>query len=332
MNRMKEMFPVKLIVDRAFLGWRLDKYLHSQFPEKSRTFIQMVIKKGGVLVNGQWEKPSYKISPGENIVITFPKPVPLEILPENIPLEIIYEDTDLIVINKPPGMVIHPGAGNRSGTLVNALLYHFKELSKIGGVTRPGIVHRLDKDTSGVLVVAKNDEVHRKLSEQFSKKIAHREYLALVWHQVENQEGKIETFLNRSKRDRKLFSVTSTGKKAITKYEVVETFRFLTLLRLNLLTGRTHQIRIHLSYIHHPVFGDPQYHGRLKQLRQLKRHEDRLLAKKLLSIIDRQALHAQKLGFIHPTTGEKLSFKSPLPDDFKTVLSVLRKIENKREF
>ena len=314
---------IKYTVDADETGLRLDKFLHDHLPEHSRTYHQKLIDNRYVTVNGQFVKPSYKISKDETVQIELPEAEATTIEPENIPLSIVYEDHDLIVIDKPAGLVVHPGAGIRSGTLVNALLYHCQDLSGVGGRLRPGIVHRLDKNTSGLLVAAKNDKAHLQLSHQLSLRTMTRRYQALVWFLLDPPKGMIETHLARSKRDRTTFTVAEQGKKAVTSYEVRKYFRFLSLLDVQLGTGRTHQIRIHLNYIQHPVFGDPEYHGRNKQIGQLKHSADRLLAQHLLSLISRQALHAVELSFILPSDSTEMNFKSPLPADFQKILNEL---------
>jgi len=328
---MNKPQQIELTVTPSNQHLRLDKFLQLSFPDRSRSYWQKLIELGMVKVNGEIVRSAYRVSAGETVQVTIPPPQETEILPEDIPLDIIFEDEHLLVVNKPAGMVVHPGAGVRQGTLVNALLYHCKNLSGVGGRLRPGIVHRLDKDTSGLLVVAKNDVAHLSLSQQFAEKTAYREYLALVWHPFQSEEGNIETRLNRSKRDRKLFAVAKEGKTAITRYQVERRYRFLTLVRVWLKTGRTHQIRVHFSHIHHPVFGDPQYHGRLKQIAQLSGKADRELAQKLLQVMPRQALHARKLAFVHPVSKEKMQFQAPLPDDFKKVLAALQEWEASQE-
>lgn len=310
-------------VNRDEEALRVDKFLYNQLPRYSRTFFQKLIDNGQVTVNGASVKSSFKVSSGDVIRLEIPPPVETGIEAENIPLKIIYQDKDIIVIDKPAGMVVHPGAGVKSGTLVNALLYHCKDLSGIGGRLRPGIVHRLDKNTSGVLVVAKNDQAHIHLAKQLQERSMGREYTALVWHNLPDDQGEIDTTLNRSKKDRKKFTVTRQGRRAVTHFRVIRRFGFLTLMRIRLETGRTHQIRVHLNHIHHPVFGDPDYNGRTKQLSQVGKQSDRLLAKELLGNIDRQALHAGYLKLMHPSSGELLEFESPLPDDISTVLNKL---------
>jgi 23S rRNA pseudouridine1911/1915/1917 synthase len=312
-------------VDVSAQGTRLDKYLFQNFPKYSRTYWQKLIEQKTVLVNGEPVKPSHKLSMGELIQAIIPEALKTEIIPQNIHLKIVYEDSDIIVINKPAGLIVHPGAGIRSGTLVNALLYHCKDLSGVGGRLRPGIVHRLDKNTSGLIVAAKNDNAHLKLTGQLQIKSMLRKYCALVWFSISEKEGKIDTFLSRSKRNRKIFVVSETGKKAITHFKVLKNYRFLSLLELQLETGRTHQIRSHLNFIHHPVFGDPEYNGRLKQLNQLHSGKDKLLAKELLGIINRQSLHAIQLRFNHPKTDDSLTFNSDLPDDMQTIIEYLEK-------
>lgn len=306
-------------------GHRLDKVLSEILPDFSRSFLQKLIIDGQVKVDGRAAKPAYRVSAGQHIRITIPPPRETEIIPEKIPLSILYEDNYLLVVDKPAGMVVHPGAGIHRGTLINALMYHCPHLSGIGGRLRPGIVHRLDKNTSGLLVVAKDDKTHLGLSRQFASKTAGREYRALVWHPFKESEGTIETFLNRSKRDRTLYAVAETGRKAVTHYLVERQYRFLAYLRIQLKTGRTHQIRVHMNHIHHPVFGDPDYHGREGQLNQLSRQADRQAAKKLLGKMPRQALHASQLTFRHPITGDVLTFRSDLPADMAALLRELDK-------
>lgn len=277
-------------------------------------------------LNGNIIKPSHPVEEGDLITVEIPPSEQTEIVPENIPLDILYEDESLLVVNKPAGLVVHPGAGVRSGTLVNALLHHCQDLSGVGGRLRPGIVHRLDKDTSGILVVAKDDLAHHYLQKQFAEKTARREYRALVWRQVDAPKGQIDTFLNRSKSDRKKFAVSASGKPALTFYEVEKRYPFLTLLRVWLKTGRSHQIRVHLKHINHPVFGDPDYGGRNKQIKQISHLPHRQIALNLLNLIDRQALHAFQLEFEHPTKKEWMQFSAPLPADFQNVLNELESV------
>lgn len=304
---------------------RLDVFLTHSIENSTRTKVQNLIKKEFVLVNGKVVKPSYQLIPGDIVEIRIPvKPRPAQTLPEPIPIDIIYEDDDIIIVNKPAGMVVHPALGNYTGTLVNALLYHTKNLSRSNDVERAGIVHRIDKNTSGLLVVAKNDVAHYKLAKQFASHSIDREYWAIVWGHFKSPEGIIETKIGRSKSDRKKFAVVEDGKEAITHYYVLEEFEYLTLVRLKLKTGRTHQIRVHLSHINHPVFGDPTYGGR-------KIHYSNITSRikqeveNFLELIKRQALHAKTLGFIHPSTNQFVQFDSDLPDDMKILLERLRK-------
>ena len=302
---------------------RIDTFLTRELPGFSRNQVQVMIREGEIRVNGLSVKTNHLIRPGETVTIRFPHPPAPGLTPEAIPLNIVYEDDYLIVINKPAGMVVHPAHGHRSGTLVNALLYHCDQLSSINDPVRPGIVHRLDKDTSGLLLAVKNDRVHRSLAAQFFDKRVDRQYQAIVWRHFKKRSGTIETLLNRSTRDRKIFTVAKEGKRAVTHFEVEETFDFLTRVRLRLETGRTHQIRVHLSYLGNPVFGDQVYGGRSRPMGGLNR-ERAAFASRLLEMMPRQALHAQTLGFRHPATGERLFFTSELPLDMQNVLDVLR--------
>lgn len=305
---------------------RLDQYLTHHVENATRSKVQKAIDAGLVLVNGKTAKRSYAVCGGEDIEITIPKPPPPDVVPENILLEILYEDESLLVVNKPAGMVTHPAYGNYSGTLVNALLYHCnKHLSTVNDSTRPGIVHRLDKDTSGLMVVAKNDEVHAHLAAQFSRRTIEREYWSIVWGRFDrNKSGLIEAALGRSSSDRKKISVSSSGKAALTEYTVLEEFEYLSLVRLHLRTGRTHQIRVHLHHIGHPVFGDPMYGGRRIAWggTEKKKKEE---VQRLLTLINRQALHAKTIGFVHPVTKETMRFDSSLPADMASLLELLRK-------
>ncbi|MBN2093467.1 RluA family pseudouridine synthase [candidate division KSB1 bacterium] len=304
---------------------RLDIFLTRESSEFSRSQIQKMIKDGQVTINGKIIKPNYQIHPGDKIELHIPKPQKSIHEPENIPLDILYEDENLIIINKPAGMVVHPAYGNYQGTLVNALLYHSKNLSTLNSTERPGIVHRLDKNTSGLLVVAKDDFTHRHLSDQFANRTMEREYRAIVWGQPKPDKGEIRTFLDRNPNDRTRMYVpkNETGKLAITQYEIIEKFHLFSLLRLNLKTGRTHQIRVHLHHIGHPVLGDNVYDGRLKHTIPLNQ-ADRQFAISLLKIIPYQALHALTLGFLHPVKNEFMRFQSDLPPQFSAVLNQIR--------
>ncbi len=320
-----ESLPRQTIVVAAHQSkTRLDIYLTHQIEHATRTKVRKAILAGFVLVNGKKVKPSHPISPDEIIEITFPRPKRPDAQPENIPLDIVYEDDSLLIVNKPAGMVTHPAYGHYAGTLVNALLYYCKSLSTVNTELRPGIVHRLDKDTSGLLVVAKNDRVHHILSGQFSKRTIDREYWAIVWGAFKSKRGTIEADLGRSKRDRKKVAVQEGGKHAVTTYEVIETLGHLTLLRIRLKTGRTHQIRVHLAHIGHPVFGDPTYGGRSATWGGLSGKKMQS-ARRMLQQMNRQALHAKTLGFDHPETRERVQFDSDLPKDFESLLAELRR-------
>jgi 23S rRNA pseudouridine1911/1915/1917 synthase len=263
------------------------------------------------------------VSPGDTVHITLPRQPPQDAQPENIPIDILYEDDDIMIVNKPAGMVTHPAHGNYTGTLVNALLYHCNRLSTLNDPTRPGIVHRLDKDTSGLMVAVKTETAHARIAQQFAERTVQREYQAIVWGVFKRSHGTIEAMLGRSKSDRKKMAVVADGKRAVTEYEVIERFPYLALVRLKLHTGRTHQIRVHLAHIHHPVFGDPVYNGRhIIAGPATQRHK--IEVQNLLSLMNRQALHARTIGFIHPTTSKEVFFESPLPTDMVDVLARLR--------
>jgi 23S rRNA pseudouridine1911/1915/1917 synthase len=299
---------VHTLTVNANAGKRLDAWLSQELAEISRTYIQKLIEGGRVQVNGRTVPANYKVKAGDVLTVLIPAPAALEVKAEKIPLDIIYEDQDVLVINKPQGMVVHPAHGNYEGTLVNALLAHCPDLSGIGGVSRPGIVHRIDKDTSGLLMVAKNDLAHQGLTEQIKEHSVIRRYLALVHGQIQEPAGRIETPVGRHPHDRKKMAVVVMGGKlAITHYRVLERFRDYTLIEARLETGRTHQIRVHLAYLGHPVAGDPVYGYRRPHLG-----------------LTGQALHAGVLGFKHPRTGEELLFSVPAPPYFQQILEELR--------
>lgn len=279
---------------------RLDLYLAKELDEISRTYIQNLIKDGRVLVSGQKKKPRYLIKEGDLISVELPDPKELEIIAENIYIDIVYEDKDIVIVNKGQDMVVHPAPGNYTGTLVNALLYHVRDLSSINGIIRPGIIHRLDKDTSGLLVIAKNDYSHKFISDQFKSRTVKREYIALVDGKLKNSRGIINEPIGRNPNDRKKMVVTNlNSKEAITEYRVIQYFNNYTLVNLVLRTGRTHQIRVHLQHINHSIVGDPTY-GKPKNKFGLKG----------------QLLHASKLGFLHPKTKNYIEFNTKLPDRF----------------
>jgi len=308
---------------------RLDIFLTNCIENATRSKVQKLIEANHVTVNGRYVKPSYQVQPSDIVDAVVPiSPRPEFAEPEEIPLNIVFEDDYLIIVNKPPGMVAHPAYSNYTGTLVNALLHHTRKLSSINShvneLARPGIVHRIDKDTSGLLVVAKDDWTHAKIAEQFSKHNIEREYWAVTWGLFKEPKGEIDFNLTRSKSDRKKFTISKTeGKTAFTYYEVLQEFEFTTLLKLNLKTGRTHQIRVHLSGINHPVFGDEIYGGR-KIIYGSEQPKIKARVQNLLEIMPRQALHAKTLGFIHPHTKEKVRFDSDLPNDMKELIAKLR--------
>lgn len=294
---------MELIIKES--GIRLDKAL-ADLTELSRSQANEAIKNGNILVNGKAVKAKYSVKEGDLVTYDLPKPEVLEYEAEDIPLDIVYEDDDVAVVNKPQGMVVHPSVGHTSGTLVNALMYHIHDLSSINGVVRPGIVHRIDKDTSGLLMIAKNDRAHQALAEELKDKKSLRKYLAIVHGNISNDRGVIEAPIGRSEKDRKKQAVTAKGKPAVTHFKVLERFGNYTLVELTLETGRTHQIRVHMAYIGHPVAGDPLY-GPRKTLKG-----------------NGQFLHAQTLGFTHPTTGESLRFSVEPPAIFQETLENLR--------
>jgi 23S rRNA pseudouridine1911/1915/1917 synthase len=270
--------------------------------------MQKLLDEGRAVKGAKVIKSNYKLKLGDEIIVTLPEPQPLDVQPENIPLDIIYEDEDVVVVNKARGMVVHPAAGNYSGTLVNALLYHCKNLSGINGVIRPGIVHRLDKDTSGIMICAKNDAAHVSLSEQIQSKTAQRTYLAVVRGNIKTDSGVIETQIARDKDDRKKMAVVKEGgRNAVTEYEVVERFGKYTIVKCKLKTGRTHQIRVHMEYLGYPLVGDPKYSPM-----------------KTPFSINGQALHSLTLAFDHPRTGERMEFEAKLPEDLHKVVTRLR--------
>ncbi len=287
---------------------RIDLYLTQQIDEISRSYIQKLIKQGLVTVNNKKIKPKYNVNQGDVIKVKFPKPRKLKIEPEHIPIEIIYEDEDVAVVNKPKGMVVHPAPGNYTGTLVNALLYNLSNLSSINGVIRPGIVHRIDKDTTGLLMIAKNNKAHNCLASQLKEHSITRKYMCVVEGNIKEDKGTIDAPIGRHPVDRKKMTVINrNSKRAVTHFKVLERFKQYTLIEAQLETGRTHQIRVHMSYIKHPLLGDEVY-GRRKQKFNLQG----------------QVLHAKVIGFIHPTTKEYMEFDSNLPDYFSRILDVLR--------
>lgn len=286
---------------------RLDVFLSEKL-DKTRSAVKKLVDDGVITVNGNKVKAGRTLKIGEEISVNIPDPVKLDLEAENIPLDIIYQDNDIAIINKPQGMTVHAGNGTHGSTLVNALLYHLDSLSGINGVIRPGIVHRIDKDTSGLLVVAKNDAAHLSLSEQIKNKTCHRIYLALLEGTVKQNDGIIDTFIGRSDKNRTMMAVKDSGRRAVTHFKVLKRYKEFTFAEFKLETGRTHQIRVHCKYIGHPIVGDPVY-GYEKQKFKL----------------NGQLLHAWKLELTHPSTGERMSFEAPLPDYFQAVLQKLDK-------
>lgn len=295
-------------VTKEVEGERIDKALASMQQDWSRTQIQGFVQDGFVVVNGQPIKQKYKVQEGDIITVMPPDPEPLEIIAEDLNLEIVYEDSDVLVVNKPKGMVVHPAPGHLTGTLVNGLMYHCKDLSGINGVMRPGIVHRIDKDTSGLLMVAKNDKAHESLVQQLVDKTVTRRYTALVHGHIPHDKGTIDAPIGRDSKDRQKMGVVDNGKHAVTHFHVIDRFGVdYTLIECRLETGRTHQIRVHMNYIGFPLVGDPKYGP-----------------KKTIDF-GGQVLHAGILGFVHPTTNEYLEFEVPLPEDYQQLLEDLKK-------
>ena len=327
---MSEKLTKFLVTDQE-AGERLDIVLVKLLPSLSRSNLKKIIELKQVKINNSIvESPSKKLKENDNIEVSLIPHVEIKILPANIKLNIVFEDNDILIINKPAGMVVHPGAGNHNNTLVNALIYKYKKkLSNVNGITRPGIVHRIDKETSGLLVVAKNNNAHSNLGKQFSDHTIKRTYQALSWGILRPLSGRIETLIGRSRKNRQLMSVTEvSGKKAVTNYETVKVFEIkdipkISFIECKLETGRTHQIRVHMAYKGCSLLGDQQY-GK-KNLKFKKINEN---FENKLKILNRQALHAKSLGFIHPVTKKFMSFESKLPQDFKKILDLLNKLSH----
>lgn len=300
------MEQFQYVIEEQTAGERIDKALASVNADWSRTLIQQWVKDGIVLVNGVAVKSNYKVKSGDSITVDEPEPEELNMPAEDLNLEIVYEDSDVLVVNKRSGMVVHPAPGHTTGTLVNGLMHHCTDLSGINGIMRPGIVHRIDKDTSGLLMVAKNDKAHTSLVNQLVEKSVTRVYTALVHGHIPHDNGTIDAPIGRNQKDRQSMSVENNGKHAVTHFKVLERFGEFTLVECRLETGRTHQIRVHMKYIGHPLAGDPKYGP--------KRTID----------FDGQVLHAGTLGFVHPVTEEYMEFKAPLPEDFEQLLSEMK--------
>lgn len=303
-----EVETMEWTIEAAAVKQRIDKFVTENIEnDVSRTQVQLWIQNGDITVNGQPVKGNYKLTLGDVVALIMPEPEFVEIVAENIPLDVYYEDQDVIVVNKQRGMVVHPAPGHSSGTLVNALMYHCKDLSGINGELRPGIVHRIDKDTSGLIMAAKNDKAHASLAAQLKAHSVTRKYIALVHGNLSHDQGTVDAPIGRDAQDRKMYTVTERNSKhAVTHFQVMERFGDYTLLELKLETGRTHQIRVHMKFIGHPLVGDPMY-GRSKGIK-----------------MEGQALHAAVLGFIHPTTSEYMEFSAPLPQDIEYLLFSLR--------
>lgn len=315
-------------IDKGQTPQRIDKFLHVHIGNNiSRTKIQYAAEAGNISVNGKPVKSNYKIRPLDKIQLLIPRHTEnYDLLPENIPLHIVYEDDDLLVVNKEPEMVVHPGLGNPKGTLLNALLWHFKDLPKGNSVDRPGLVHRIDKGTSGLLVVAKTEFALAHLAKQFFEKTSKRKYIALVWGDIEENEGTVNVNIGRHSRERMQFEAFPEGdfgKHAITHYKVLERLNHVTLVECVLETGRTHQIRVHMKYIGHTLFNDTRYGGN-KILKGTVYTKYRQFVENCFELLPRQALHAATLGFVHPTKKKAMFFEAPLPKDFQSVLEKWR--------
>jgi 23S rRNA pseudouridine1911/1915/1917 synthase len=335
-EEQSELFEhFKIVVDKGQALLRLDKFLSTKIQNASRTKVQYAAEAGNILVNGKAEKSSYKVKPLDSISVVLPHPPHVtELIPENIPLNIMYEDDHLLIVNKEAGMVVHPGYGNYTGTLVNALAWHLKDNPMFSsGELRPGLVHRIDKDTSGILVIAKNDIAMNKLASQFFNRTTDRRYVALVWGELKEEEGTITGHIGRSPKDRRVMSVYedgSEGKHAVTHWKVLERLGYVTLVECKLETGRTHQIRAHFKHIHHPLFNDETYGGN-EILKGTTFTKYKQFIQNCFKILPRQALHARSLSFDHPFTGERMSFDSAVPADMSQVIEKWRNYIANRE-
>lgn len=314
----------RFLVDKGQSPIRIDKFLTEKLANVTRNKLQQALESGNILVNGEKKKSNYKIKPEDDIRVLLENPPrDTEVYPEDIPLDILFEDEYLLVVNKPPGMVVHPAHGNWTGTLANALVHHFQDLPEMkGNEGRPGLVHRIDKDTSGLLVIAKSEEAMTKLAAQFYHHTIERTYLALIWGEPDEDSGTINGHVGRNHKDRKVMDVFpdgSEGKHAVTHWKVLRRLRYVTLVQCQLETGRTHQIRAHMKYFGHPLFNDAMYGGdKIRKGTQFSKYK--AFVNNCFGLLPRQALHAKSLGFIHPISEEKLFFETPLPADMQSVL------------
>lgn len=330
LNEVAELFEHhRIVVDKGQQALRIDKFLVNRLEHISRSKIQAAAQAGNILVDDRAVKPNYKVKPRETISIVLPNPPrDTEIQPQNIPLNVIFEDDHLLVINKQAGLVVHPGVGNPNGTLINALYYHFQDLPLFQtGEQRPGLVHRLDKDTSGILLIAKTEMAHNRLARQFFDRTTKRTYHALIWGEPETEEGIIEGHIGRDPKERvkmRVFPDGDQGKHAITHYKVIERLGYLSLVECRLETGRTHQIRVHFKYIKHPLFNDSIYGGD-QILKGTTFTKYKQFVQNCFTLLPRQALHASSLGFKHPATGKEMFFDSKLPDDMTAVIEKWRR-------
>jgi 23S rRNA pseudouridine1911/1915/1917 synthase len=335
-DQEQELFEhFRYVVDPRQTMLRIDKYLTARIENVSRTRVQTAAQAGNILVNEVSVKPNYRVKPGDVIQIVLPNPPrEIELIAQDLPVNVVYEDDDVIVVNKAAGMVVHPAYGNYSGTLMNALMYHLRDLPLFRkGEQRPGLVHRIDKNTSGLLVIAKNEYAHAKLARQFFNRTTGRRYLALVWGTPEPEEGTVTGHVGRNIRDRKVMQVFpdgSQGKHAVTHYKVLEKLGYVSLIECRLETGRTHQIRVHMAFTGHPLFNDEEYGGhRILKGTTFTKYQQ--FVRNCFTILPRQALHAQTLSFEHPVTGKRLSFESDLPDDMAAVIEKWRNYISGRE-
>lgn len=336
LSDQQELFEhYRFKVDPGQSALRIDKYLFSRMENTSRTRIQNAADAGNILVNNKSVKPNYKVKPSDIIQIVLPNPPrEIELIPEDIPINIVYEDDDVVVVNKEAGMVVHPAYGNYRGTLVNALMWHFKDLPLFsGGELRPGLVHRIDKNTSGILVIAKNELALNRLSRQFFERSTDRKYIAIVWGVPDPREGMITGHVGRNIRDRKIMQVFpdgSQGKHAVSHYRLIEDLGYISVVECKLETGRTHQIRVHFSHIRHPLFNDNEYGGdQILKGTSFSRYQQ--FVRNCFKMLPRQALHAKSLAFDHPVTGERLFFESELPGDMQSVIDKWREYTVNRQ-